>query len=124
MSQEQQDDREFVLEAQDNAHKHILETQQSSERHPQERREQAAAEVEDKAYEAVRPARLQVQVKVAVVGAQQLGSACRNAGRVHARTVGAVEGARPPRDRDHGHEWAGRAPRRVRSQLSRCHMGR
>lgn len=70
MSQEQQDDREFVLEAQDDAHEHILEAQQRRERHPQERREHAAAEVKQEAHEAVGPARLQVQVEVAVVGAQ------------------------------------------------------
>lgn len=124
MSQEQQDDREFVLEAQDDAHAHILEAQQRRERHPQERREQAAAEVEEKAHEAVGPARLQVQVEVAVVGAQELGGACRDAGRVHARAVGAVEGTRPPRDGNHGHEWAGRAPRRTSSRLGRRLMGR
>lgn len=56
VSQEQQDDREFVLEAQDNADAHVLNTQQCGERHPQERSEQAAAEVEDKAHKAVGPA--------------------------------------------------------------------
>lgn len=124
MSQEQQDDREFVLEAQDDAHAHILKAQQRRERHPQERREQAAAEVQEKSHEAVGPTRLQVQVEVAVVGAQQLGGARRDTGGVHARAVGAVEGARPPRDGDHGHEWAGKAPRRVRSGLDRRLMGR
>lgn len=124
MSQEQQDDREFVLEAQDDADTHILEAQKHGERHPQERREQAAAEVEEEAQEAVAPAWPQVEVEVAVVGAQQLGGACRDAGRVHAHAVGAVEGVRPPRDGDHGHEWTGRAARRASSGTGRRLMGR
>lgn len=107
MSQEQQDDREFVLEAQDDAYRHILDAQQRRERRPQERREQAAAEVKEKAQEAVGPPRLQVQVEVTVVCAQQLRGSRRDAGRVHARAVRPMEGARPLWDGDHGHEWAG-----------------
>lgn len=123
MSQQQQDDWKFVLETQEDASAHVLDAQQCREHQPQQRREQAAAEVEEEAHEAVGQARLQVQVEVAVVCAQQLGGARRDAGRVHARAVGAVEGARPPRDGDHGHEWASGLGRRLVGPWHGCEMG-
>lgn len=110
VAQQQQDDGELVLQPQEDTHAYVLQAEEGRQRHPQERCEQAAAKVEQEADKAVHPAGLQVQVEVVVLGAHQLGGARRPAGRVHAGGVGAMEGANPPRDGDHGHGWARRAP--------------
>lgn len=67
--QQKQDDRELVLQSQEHAHADVLQEEEGRERHPQQRGQQAAAEVEEEAEEAVHAARAQVQVEVVVLGA-------------------------------------------------------
>lgn len=68
VSQQQQNDRQFVLQAQEDADADVLHEEEGGERHPEQRGQQAAAEVQEEAQEAVHAARAQVQVKVVVLG--------------------------------------------------------
>lgn len=104
--QQEQDDRQLVLQPQEHAHADVLQEEEGRERHPEQGGQQAAAEVEEEPQEAVHAAGAQVEVKVVVLGAHQLGGVRRPAGRVHAGGVGAVEAAHPPRDGDQRHGWA------------------
>lgn len=67
--QQKQNDRELVLQPQEDAHADVLQEEESRERHPQQRGQQTAAKVEEEAEEAVHAARAQVEVKVVVLGA-------------------------------------------------------
>jgi len=104
--QQKQNDGELVLQPQEHAHADVLQEEEGGERDPKQRGQQTAAEVEEKSKEAVHAAWAQVEVKVVVLGAHQLGRVCRPAGGVHARSVGAMEAAHPPWDGDQRHGWA------------------
>lgn len=110
VAQQQEDDGQLVLKAEENSHADVLQAEEGGQRHPEEGGEQAAAEVEKEADEAVHPPRLQVQVEVVVFGAYELGGARRAAGGVHAGGVRAMEGANPPWDGNDRHGWAWEAP--------------
>lgn len=106
VAQQEQYHRQFVLQPQEHTHADVLQEKDDREQHPEQRGQQAAAEVEQEAEEAVHAAGAQVQVEVVVLGAHQLGRVRRPAGRVHAGGVGAMEAAHPPWDGDHRHGWA------------------
>lgn len=69
VAQQQQDNRQLVLQPQEYAHTDVLQEEESGQRHPEQRGQQTAAEVEEEAEEAVHAARAQVKVKVIVLGA-------------------------------------------------------
>lgn len=110
VTQQQENDRQLVLETEEYPHADVLQTEEGRQRHPEEGGEQAAAEIEEEADEAIHPSRLQVEVKVVVLGAYELGGARRPAGGVHAGGVGAMEGTHPPWNGDDGHRWAWKSP--------------
>lgn len=56
MAQQQQDNRQLVLQPQEHAHADVLQEEESGERHPQQGGQQAAAKVEEEAEEAVHAA--------------------------------------------------------------------
>lgn len=107
--QQEQDDGEFVLEAQEDADAKVLKAKQDRESHPEDGGKEAAAEVQQEADESVHPSRLEIDVEVVVLGAHQVRGAHGAAGRVQAGGVGAVERAHPPGNGDHRH----RAPPRA-----------
>lgn len=69
MPQQEQNDGQFVLQPQQDADADVLREEEGGERHPEQRGQQAAAEVQQEAQEAVHAARAQVQVEVVVLGA-------------------------------------------------------
>lgn len=107
--QQEQDDGEFVLEAQEDADAEVLEAKQDRQSHPEDGGEEAAAEVQQEADEAVHPSRLEIDVEVVVLGAHQVRAAHGAAGRVQAGGVGAVERTHPPGNGDHRHRALPRA---------------
>lgn len=109
--QQQQDDGEFVLEAQEDADAEVLKAKQDRESHPEDGGEEAAAEVQQEADEAVHPSRFEIDVEVVVLGAHQVRGAHGAAGGVQARGVRAVERAHPPGNGDHRHRAPPRAAR-------------
>lgn len=109
VTQQQQDDGQFVLQSQEYTHADILQKEEGGERYPEQRSQQTAAKVEEEPKETVHAAGALVQVKVVVFGAHQLGSVCSPAGRVHAGGVRAMEAAHSPWDGNHRHGWATRA---------------
>lgn len=106
VTQQQQDDRQFVLQSQEYTHTDILQKEKSGQRYPEQRRQQTAAKVEEESKKTVHAARALVQVKVIVFGAHQLGSMCSPTGRVHAGSVRAMEAAHSSWDGNQRHEWA------------------
>lgn len=56
MPQQKQNDRQFVLQAQEHTHADVLQEEESREGHPEQGGQQAAAEVEEEAEEAVHAA--------------------------------------------------------------------
>lgn len=103
VTQQEEDDGQLVLKAKENPHADVLKTEERRQRHPEEGGKEAAAEIQEEPDETIHPSRLQVQVKVVVFGAYELGGAGRAAGGVHAGGVRAVEGANPPRDGNDRH---------------------
>lgn len=70
---QKQDNRELVLQPEEDAHTDVLQEEECREQHPKQGGQQAAAKVEEEAQEAVHPAGAQVEIKVVVFGAHQLG---------------------------------------------------
>lgn len=56
VTQQQQDDGQFVLKSQEHAHTDILQEEKSGQRYPEQRRQQTAAKVEEEPEEAVHAA--------------------------------------------------------------------
>lgn len=110
VTQQQENDRQLVLKSEENSHADVLQAEEGRQRHPEEGGKQAAAEIEKEPDEAIHPSRLQVQVKVVVLGAYELGGARRATGGVHAGGVRAVEGANPPWDGNDRHGWIQEGP--------------
>ena len=69
MTQQEQDDGQLVLQPEEHAHAHVLQEEEGGERHPEQGGQEAAAEVQEEAEEAVHAAGAQVQVEVVVLGA-------------------------------------------------------
>lgn len=105
VTQQQENNRQFVLQSEENSYADVLQTEEGRQRHPQEGGEEAAAEIKKKSDETIHPSGLQVEVEVVVLGAYELGGASRPAGRVHAGGVRAMEGTNPPWNGDDGHRW-------------------
>lgn len=89
-----------------NSHADVLQAEECRQCHPEEGGKKAAAKIEKEPDETIHPSRLQVQVKVVVFGAYELGGARRATGGVHAGSVRAMEGANPPWDGNDRHGWA------------------
>lgn len=120
VTQKHENDRQFVLETEENPHADVLQTEENRQCCPEKGSEKAAAEIKEEADETIHPSRIQVEVKVVVLGAYELGGARRPTGGVHAGGVRAMEGTNPPWNWDDGHRWAWQSPRfrKARSQDS------